>query len=860
MGTLVKMLSCASLFWGVCQGRLVSVPAGPLTRVKGQSVSISCTVTDYEGPREQDFDWLALADPEPVQVISTFDSSFSDASFRQRVASGDISIERLADNKVELTIKAAAVTDNGVYRCRTPSTDKSVTGNYEADVQLRVIPDSLVVTSDIPWPVVTEGGSVDLYCNASWDSIAGTQLSFTWSVKKGSSLLEELLTFGPEGTVSVLGSSAQRYANGGFRLDLHHRGSCGLVLTGVLPTDQGMYVCTVGEWTREVGGAWYRLQEKSVDLGQVAVTPTAQSLDVSIQDNTTLSLGDTLALTCIVTAEDPTTLGLEVTWLLNGTHVLAHMGHDGVVTNSSDLVGVRRVGEGDFRLVVPSVEKSSSGLYSCRVRAWVRQSRGGWYQAAEKTSNEVQVVVVQLDTDFSAVASALVTPQLSGDPTELECRVTNVSHLLDRRLGASWLYSPSLATTVTVASLDAAGVLVPGPQHRGRLEASLITLTRDDPHAFKLRLCQTSEADAGSYACVITAWSPARQGGWEAVVVRQTPALRVGFANKNPTINVVARRVREARSSGATFEMSCQVVAKNLRDAGFSVAVLIQTEIGGPSRRIISLSPSSVLRLEDWSEPGRQDSVTLARSGPAEFRFRLQGVQVSDRGFYTCEVAAWTKQPGEEDWTKAVSGESNKVQISFEHTGPSFDVSLSSGTIGLYPWETAKVACLMSVSGTPPNADDIVYEMRWYITRLRGSDHPTLLASMDRWGVVRKTPRNDSSDCSLERTGPRSYILNIHSVQDSDTGEYHCIATPWIRSPASGTWSKAPDVTSTRVFINVKFAFWDSMKMPLLYGVCASVAMGIFSLLLGLICTQCCFRNAAYKPRVNNKLMELDMD
>uniref|UniRef100_A0AAY4DXE8 Ig-like domain-containing protein n=1 Tax=Denticeps clupeoides TaxID=299321 RepID=A0AAY4DXE8_9TELE len=708
----------------VCQGRLVSVPAGPLTRVKGQSVSISCTVTDYEGPREQDFDWLALADPEPVQVISTFDSSFSDASFRQRVASGDISIERLADNKVELTIKAAAVTDNGVYRCRTPSTDKSVTGNYEADVQLRVIPDSLVVTSDIPWPVVTEGGSVDLYCNASWDSIAGTQLSFTWSVKKGSSLLEELLTFGPEGTVSVLGSSAQRYANGGFRLDLHHRGSCGLVLTGVLPTDQGMYVCTVGEWTREVGGAWYRLQEKSVDLGQVAVTPT--------------------------------------------------------------------------------------------------------------------------DTDFSAVASALVTPQLSGDPTELECRVTNVSHLLDRRLGASWLYSPSLATTVTVASLDAAGVLVPGPQHRGRLEASLITLTRDDPHAFKLRLCQTSEADAGSYACVITAWSPARQG----------------VNLEHPTINVVARRVREARSSGATFEMSCQVVAKNLRDAGFSVAVLIQTEIGGPSRRIISLSPSSVLRLEDWSEPGRQDSVTLARSGPAEFRFRLQGVQVSDRGFYTCEVAAWTKQPGEEDWTKAVSGESNKVQISFEHTGPSFDVSLSSGTIGLYPWETAKVACLMSVSGTPPNAGkyDIVYEMRWYITRLRGSDHPTLLASMDRWGVVRKTPRNDSSDCSLERTGPRSYILNIHSVQDSDTGEYHCIATPWIRSPASGTWSKAPDVTSTRVFINVKFAFWDSMKMPLLYGVCASVAMGIFSLLLGLICTQCCFRNAAYKPRVNNKLMELDMD
>lgn len=103
-------------------------------------------------------------------------------------------------------------------------------------------------------------------------------------------------------------------------------------------------------------------------------------------------------------------------------------------------------------------------------------------------------------------------------------------------------------------------------------------------------------------------------------------------------------------------------------------------------------------------------------------------------------------------------------------------------------------------------SDDVAYEMKWFLSRLRGSNSAFLLASMDRWGIVRKAPRNDSSDCSLERLGPRRFALNIHSTQDSDAGGYYCTTTPWIRSTTTGVWSKAPEVTSQRVFLNVKFA------------------------------------------------------
>lgn len=71
---------------------MVTVPAGPLIRVEGQSVAIPCSVTDYEGPNEQDFDWLIVRDPDPVQIISTFDTSFTDVSLKERVANEDIRI------------------------------------------------------------------------------------------------------------------------------------------------------------------------------------------------------------------------------------------------------------------------------------------------------------------------------------------------------------------------------------------------------------------------------------------------------------------------------------------------------------------------------------------------------------------------------------------------------------------------------------------------------------------------------------------------------------------------------------------------------------------------------------------------
>ncbi|KAF3857160.1 hypothetical protein F7725_009019 [Dissostichus mawsoni] len=198
--------------------------------------------------------------------------------------------------------------------------------------------------------------------------------------------------------------------------------------------------------------------------------------------------------------------------------------------------------------------------------------------------------------------------------------------------------------------------------------------------------------------------------------------------------------------------------------------------------------------------------------------------------------------------------------------GPSFSVAIQSDGTNVYPWETAKMECSLSVSGSSPKTgahtgtcflsnthksdafffthyDDLAYEVCWFFTRLRGGQTTNQIASVDRFGVVRKDDRNSSSDISIERTDTHTYLLNIHGTQDSDSGEYHCVATPWYLSASTGSWTQAGELTSSRIFLTVKFA-----------------GVGLFSLVFGLVCAHCCCRNTMHTPRSRNKLMDLEMD
>ncbi|XP_028847763.1 prostaglandin F2 receptor negative regulator [Denticeps clupeoides] len=856
----------------VCGGRIVKVPEGPLVRVEGQAVVMRCDVSEYEGPRDQDFEWTVQQGDKEVQLISTFDSQYPSSVFIDRVRSGDISVKKLSDSSAQLQIKKVRATDSAVYRCHTPSTDNTVSGNYAAEVELRVIGDTLKVVPKIPQPTVSQGSLLELYCNVTRAFTEHTSISVTWSVKKATTT-EDLLTVGPGDKMTPGSYYSQRYADGGLRLDLPGGGIYGLMVTDIRPEDQGEYVCMAREWTRQADGSLHKILEKMEKMGNVTVTPTAQSLMVAVgMNSTTVNVGDTLNLTCSITLDNLVSRGLDVTWQFSdGTtssapKVLVRLDRDGVVSKSSEQIGLLRLTDLGFRLLLRRAVSSDSGNYSCLVRVWLPQGAGKWYQAAEKTSSPAQVKVTQLDPEYQVALRSVVTPQFTGDPTELLCQVNSVLHMQASRLGVTWLYTETTAVNqirspVTVGSLNERGSLLPGQDYKTRLEAGDIALIRSEPDSFTLRLLHARNTDMGSYVCNVTAWTQNRNGAWDRTKDVSSSPVTVQWTLKTPVLSVAAHRVREASTGGSTFEMSCQVTGQNLQRPGYSVVILTQEAQGAKPRKVLSLTADSVMQLEEWAEPSRVDSVVLEKTGPLEYRFRLYGVQVSDRGLYYCEVTAWTRDQGSE-WIRAVSAESNKMEIAFEDTGPVFNVSIHSDKHAVSLGETAKLLCTLTVKGASPNTGDLSFEVRWFQSRMQAMENGGVgpLIGMDRWGVVRKSGSNGSCDCSLERSGPLNFVLTVHGVQYEDVGEYYCTATPWLFSPTTGAWSNSHELTSSPIYLSVQLALWESLKMPVLYGIGASVLMAIVSVLLGIAGARCCHKSIGTSPRSRSKLVDLEMD
>ncbi|KAK1167899.1 prostaglandin F2 receptor negative regulator-like [Acipenser oxyrinchus oxyrinchus] len=861
-----------STIFALSLGRIVKVPAGPLIRVEGRDIVIPCNVSHFDGPPEQDFDWELTQDSgSKMQVVSTLDSSFTDKSYEDRVNSGQIAVERTSASSVVLKIKHVKLTDSGKYKCLTPSTDASISGNYDAEVELRVISDSLKVAapqSRSKTGSITEGSSFDLRCTASQDSVEGTRLSVTWEVRRGAAS-ENILSLSPDGGVMAGSGFSQRYQAGGVRLELLGNGVYRLVVSQALPTDEGTYVCVAGQWVKDESGAWKNILEKSTDVGEVKVTPIAPSLMVSVgEGNVTLNADSTLELTCTVATANSDAIRMEVTWYVSPTpsadqgssRLLVHMDRDSVV-NGSDAITVSRVSADATRLVFREVEKTDTGYYFCKVVGWMPQSGGTWYKAAEKTSTSVRVTVTLLEPTYSVLLSAPTTPHFSDDPTELECKVTDVQNANGTRMTVSWHYRKPTPADLPVsddliATMDQNWDLQAGEKYKERVGKGHIVLTKLDPAVFKLQILHTRDSDRGEYFCTVSAWAQTKDHSWVKTKDVSSRNLPVSWEQEDPSLIVVATPLKAVFSGGDTFEMACKVTGKKLKNPKYSVLINVEEPSGRKIRKIMSMSQDSVTRLEEWNEKDRLDSVVLEKSSADEFRFRMYGTQISDAGYYYCEVTAWTPDAGN-TWSEATRGISNKVKIDFENTGPAFSVSLHSDRLTVYPGETVKIECVITVHGAAADTDDISYDVKWSMST---GDKSVFLVSMDRWGVMTLAPRNGTSDCSLERIKPRTYRLSIHNTEDTDRGNYHCSVTPWLKT-SDGAWQKSLEIQSEPVHLKVDFAMLESLKYPLLFGAAAALCVGLLAMLIGYIGARFCCKNPLQDDmRGNRRLVSMEMD
>ncbi|KAK7893072.1 hypothetical protein WMY93_022224 [Mugilogobius chulae] len=407
---------------------------------------------------------------------------------------------------------------------------------------------------------------------------------------------------------------------------------------------------------------------------------------------------------------------------------------------------------GVFELVLSKVTTSDDGTYGCTGTEWSHEASGQWLQIVESTKEMGPVTVTPISQSLTITASSVSPLTLTpGESMSLLCSVA-VDNLALIGLEISWLSGGR-----DLITMDRNGVIAVNKTNY-RADASL---ERVDQGKVRLSVRGVSIQDAGAYSCRVRAWV---EKGEKSALGKDW--WHMAAEKMSTTVNVKVAQIRSSPQS-STLIGSLDAVG-NLK--------------AGPS----------------YSDRLDKGTITLTRVQPNTFKLRFLRAQKADMGQYTCRVSASTlnSQGGYVDATEQLSP---ALPIKWEQKSPQFSVALRSDSTTVFPWETAKMECAVSVSGSTPKS--------------------VTVESITVW-------------CSC-------YV-----------------------SPSTKTWTKAEELTSSRIFLTVKFAvLWDSLKMPLLYGAAAALGVGLFSLIFGLVCANCCCRNTKHTPlSARNKLLHLEMD
>lgn len=865
------------LGFALCQGRVVRVPRGSLVRVVGTELVIPCNVSDYDGPSEQNFDWsFSPSDSTYVELASTWEVGFPALQYQERLQRGEIVLRRTANDAVELHIQNVQPTDQGFYKCSTPSTDATVQGNYEDTVQVQVLADALHLGA-VPQPPpnlsLREGESFELHCMASTTSPLHTHVALLWEVQRGPAH-RSVLTLTHEGRFHPGPGYEQRYRTGDIRLDTEGHDGYRLSVARALSADQGTYRCVVSEWISEQG-AWQEIQEKAVEVATVAIQPTA--LRVAVARNVSAAEGKELDLTCNITTDRKNDVRPEVTWYfsrtpdtsLPGSHVLARLDRESLVHSSSH-VAVSHVDTRSYHLLVRDVSRENSGYYFCHVALWAPGHNKSWHKVAESMSLPTRVEVIWREPDYQVYLNATKVAEFSDDLTELDCRVDRRATEADVRFTVAWYYrltrrSDDVVASELLAVMNGDWTLKYGERSRQRARDGDFIFSKEQSDTFTFRIQSTTEEDRGTYYCVVSAWTRQRNNSWVKSKDVFSRPVSVFWASQDSMLVVKARQLKPFFAVGNTFEMTCKVSSKNIKSPRYSVLITAEKPVGdfaspNETKYIISLDLDSVVKLENWTDESRVDGVVLEKVQEDEFRYRMYQTQVSDAGLYRCLVTAWSPVKGSL-WREAATSLSNPIEIDFPTSGPTFNASVHSDTPSVVRGELIKLFCIITMEGAAVDPDDMAFDVSWFAIHSFGLDKaPVLLSSLDQRGIVTMARRDWNSDLSLERLSMFEFMLRVHGSEDQDFGNYYCTVTPWVKS-ATGSWQKKAEIQSKPVFITVKMDVLNAFKYPLLIGVGLSTLIGLLSCLIGYCSSHwCCKKEVQDTRRERRRLMSMEMD
>uniref|UniRef100_A0A8C6LBM2 Immunoglobulin superfamily, member 3-like n=1 Tax=Nothobranchius furzeri TaxID=105023 RepID=A0A8C6LBM2_NOTFU len=479
--------------------------------------------------------WYLRKDGEdaarPIISLDRFFTLIPGPGFEQRYVEGAVRLDKLGEATYILKMAQLELSDQGQIFCGAEEWIQDPDRTAQDSDPLSVKISSTGLMQDVP-PTITQRDRLRLVCNVG--GFKG-QLSVTWKRKltaKQIALFNIIVSLSQGGVMET----AADFTSRNVRVMRPTDDSFVLELDDVIPSDSGVYRCTVTEWEPS-GKSHSREQSANVTVIPIGKTPNILFILQALSSEPSISqiINSDVHINCRVTSKPSQSSQYAVTWLHQhdaANKTILSSDRKAVETLGSQTeqsfrqrVIMKRTNGPTFELTIRQARISDRGSYFCEVVEWLQDPRGDWYPLPGKSVITKLTVIEPGKIDnhltvgnnllFSFYVSYFSANDLTGNEVELECIMTSGAPAFFYKV--IWFYAPPsfLSMNASLVELDQTGLLVyPENQALQSLQGRL-RLSRPSQKNFYLKIQTAHETDSGTYWCQVEQYQLDNEGQWK---------------------------------------------------------------------------------------------------------------------------------------------------------------------------------------------------------------------------------------------------------------------------------------------------------------------------------------------------------
>ncbi|KAB0364179.1 hypothetical protein FD754_008335 [Muntiacus muntjak] len=803
---------------------------------------------------------IASMGPNAVPVLNS--------EFAHREARGQLKVSKEGDNVFVLKIYHLRQEDSGKYNCRVTEREKTVTGEFidkeskrPKNIPIIVLPitdnwvvkvpqhhqilpqghleSSISVEVASNTSVILEGDNLHLSCSIRTAGRPLGRFSVIWQLVDRQNRRSNIVWLDRDGTMQPGASYWERSRFGGVQMEQVQPNTFSLGIYNSRKEDEGQYDCHVTEWVRAVDGEWQVVGERRAST-PVSITALETGFAVTAISRTPgVTYCDSFDLQCIIKPHYPSRVPVSVTWRFQpvGTiefHDLVTFTRDGGVQwgDRSSSFRTRTAIEkaessNNVRLSISRASDTEAGKYQCVAELWRRNYNSSWTRLAERTSNLLEIRVLQPVTKLQVSKSKRTLTLVENRPIQLNCSVKSQTSQNSHFAVLWYVHKPS----------DADGKLILKTTHNSAFEygtyaeeEGLRARLQFERHVsgglFSLTVQRAEVSDSGSYYCHVEEWLLSPNYAWYKLA--EEVSGRTEVTVKQPDSRLKLSQAQGNLSVLETRQVQLECVVLNRTSAASQL--LLEWFVWKPNQpereTVARLSRDATFHYgEQAAKNNLKGRLHLESPSPGVYRLFIQNVAVQDSGTYSCRVEEWLPSPSG-TWYKRA--EDTAGQTAVRVTRP--DAALQVDTVVPNATVFEKAAFQLDCSIVSRSSQDSRFAVAWYSLRTkvggkRGSPGPENGEEEDEEVEVDEEEEEDPTERTtllsvgadavfgpegspwegrlrFQMLSPLLYRLTVLQASPQDSGNYSCRVEEWLPSPQK-EWYRLTEEESAPVGIHV---------------------------------------------------------